>query len=198
MWLGILRTAPVRCTSPVPKHQYLESRFVLCSVFGCASTGIANLVNPEDSLFGFNDSCPSFAFCWAPALEPLDPFCQLGQAAKPGELLLEFIERPCGCAPDNLPAAHNLAGRDSCLRPNHGVVFDLAVIGNPDLATDGHILADGTRPRYPCLRRNDRVLSYAYVMGDVNEVVQFCASPDFRAIERPRSIVVFAPISTSS
>src|ERR1700686_2599396 len=95
MWLGILRTAPVRCTSPVPKHQYLESQFVLCSVFGCGSTGIANLVNPEDSLFGFNDSCQLFAFCEAAALEPLDPLCQLGQAAKPGELLLEFIERPC-------------------------------------------------------------------------------------------------------
>ena len=80
--------------------------------------------------------------CEDAALQPLNPFRQLRQAAKPGELLLEFIERPCGSAPDNLPASHNFPGRDSRLRPNHGVVFDLAMIGNPDLPADGHILSN--------------------------------------------------------
>ena len=92
MYLGILRTAPTRCASPVPKHQYLESPFVLSSVLRRGSTGIATLIHSEDSPFGFNNSYPSSAFCQDAALEALDPFCQLGQAAKPGELLLEFIE----------------------------------------------------------------------------------------------------------
>ena len=92
MWAGILRTAPVRCASPVPKHQDLESPFVLSSVFGCGSTGIATHIHSEDSPFGFNNPCQSFVFCEDAALEALDPFRQLGQAAKPGELLLEFIE----------------------------------------------------------------------------------------------------------
>jgi hypothetical protein len=116
-------------------------------------------------------------------LEPLEPFGQLGQAAKPGELLLEFIEWPCGCAPDDLAASHNFAGRDSCLRPNHRVVFDLAVIGNPDLTADGYILSNYARARNPRLRGYYCIFPDAYVMRDVDEVVQFRASPDFRAIQ---------------
>jgi len=92
MWAGILRTAPVRCAGPVPKHQDLESPFVLSSVLRRGSTRIAILYHPQDSPFGFNNSYPSSAFCEDAALEALDPFRQLGQAAKPGELLLEFIE----------------------------------------------------------------------------------------------------------
>ena len=42
-----------------------------------------------------------------------------------------------------------------------------------------------TGARYPRLRRDDRIFPNAYVVRDVNEVVQFRASPDFRAIERP-------------
>ena len=117
------------------------------------------------------------------ALEPLDPFRQFGQAAKPGELLLEFIQRPCGCAPDDLSASHNFAGRDSSLRPNHGVIFDLAVIGNPDLTADGYILSNYAGTGNPRLRRYDCIFPDSHVMRDVDEVVQFRASPDFRAVQ---------------
>src|ERR1019366_6809313 len=116
--------------------------------------------------FGLHDPFRSFALCEDAAVEPLDPLRQLWQAAKPGKLLLEFTERPRGRAPDNLPASHDLPRQDSCLR------------AKPGLTTKGHILSNHDGPRYPCLRRDDRVFPDAYVVRNVDKVVQFRACPD--------------------
>src|SRR5579863_2189436 len=121
--------------------------------------------------------------CKGAALQPLDAFRQLWQAAKPGKLLLEFIERPCRSPPDDLCASHGFPRRNSCLRPNHGTVFNFTMIGNPDLTAESHVASNHRRPRNPCLRRYDRIFPDAYVVRNVDEVVQFRASPDLRTVE---------------
>src|ERR1700722_50247 len=124
-----------------------------------------------------------FVFWGQMAFEPLDTFRQLRQAAKPGKLLLKFFKGPSRSAPDDLPASHDLAGGNPSLRPDDRAVFDSAVVGDPDLSTNGHIPPNYGRPRYPRLRRDHCILSNAYVVRDVNKVVQFRASPYLRVIE---------------
>ena len=109
----------------------------------------------------------------------------LWKAAKPCELLLEFIESPRWRSPDHPPTAHDLARQDSCLRANHCAVFNLAVIAKPGLPSEGDILSNYNGPRYSRLRSDDGIFPNAYVVSDVNEIVHFRASPDYRLIEGP-------------
>src|SRR5579864_6519956 len=164
MWLGLLRTPWLDVPARSPSTSTWIAPFVLSSVFRRGSTGIATPIHLVDSSFGFNEPCHLFTFFLRATLQPLDPFRQFRKAANPSILFLEFFERPCGRAPDDLRPSHDLPGGDSCLRPNHGVVFDFAMIRDPYLPAASHILTNFGRPRYPGLRRDNGVFPDDYVV----------------------------------
>src|SRR4029077_8377177 len=84
----------------------------------------------------------SYLFLEDAALEFLNPVSKLGQAGEPGILFLEFVQRPGGSAPNELPTSYRLPGRVARLCPNDGTIFDLAVIGNSHLTANGNIFPD--------------------------------------------------------
>src|SRR5580704_2092855 len=160
------------------------SPFVLSSVLRRGSIRIAILVHPEDSPFGFSNSGRSLALLEHSAFKLLDAFCQPRQAAELGDLFLYFLEWPGGSAPYDLLAAYDFSRGNSCLGPNHCAVFNSAMIGDPHLASDGHIFPHDGRTRNARLRGDYGVFPDDYVMRHVNQIVQFRAFPDLRAAKR--------------
>src|ERR1700682_1286390 len=109
------------------------------------STRIAPPVGRVNSLECFKFPVESGLSLFSFLFEPFDTFCQLRQARRPGELLLEFLERPRGSPPNDLSATNRFPRQNAGLRTNHRTIFDQAMIAQPRLAPKGHILPNHRR-----------------------------------------------------
>jgi hypothetical protein len=113
-----------------------------------------------------------------------------------------------GLRPQRLPvrsrgvAAHRRARRhiaeDARLRRDRRAIADPDVTRYSRLAAQRHEPAQPRAPGYADLRDHDAVLAHPHVVPDLDQVVDLAAPSDHRGPMEPRSIVVFAPISTSS
>ena len=83
-----------------------------------------------------------------------------------------------------MTTANRFTGRNASLRSGDGIVLERAVIGNPDLSADDHVMAENAGARDARLGGDHGVRTNLYVMANMDQIIDFHASGDAGIVQR--------------